>query len=146
MIIKVIPFMSEYFLSQGTEYHTISHNDVSSAIFSEKYSIFSVAYTRISDIFKINMTPRGSVMAAGRDPVRLLRNIRSGIYCVNWFATTMKMEELPEILEQYQVPVTADVEEEVLTMCNLGESVYEKGMKAGRLRAREIPLTGPADS
>nr|AMK53395.1 hypothetical protein AALO17_02610 [Faecalibaculum rodentium] len=58
----------------------------------------------------------------------------------------MKMEELPEILEQYQVPVTADVEEEVLTMCNLGESVYEKGMKAGRLRAREIPLTGPADS
>lgn len=85
-------------------------------------------------------------MAAGRDPVRLLRNIRSGIYCVNWFATTMKIEELPEILEQYQVPVTADVEEEVLTMCNLGESVYEKGMKAGRLRAREIPLTGPADS
>ncbi|WP_300971051.1 hypothetical protein [Faecalibaculum rodentium] len=58
----------------------------------------------------------------------------------------MKMEELLEILEQYQVPVTADVEEEVLTMCNLGEGVYEKGMKAGRLRAREIPLTGPADS
>ncbi len=85
-------------------------------------------------------------MAAGRDPVRLLMNIRSGIYCVNWFATTMKMEELLEILEQYQVPVTADVEEEVLTMCNLGEGVYEKAMKAGRLRAREIPLTGPADS
>ena len=108
MIIKVIPFMSEYFLSQGTEYHTISHNDVNSAIFSEKYSIFSVAYTRISNIFKINMTPRGSVMAAGRDPVRSQMNIRSGIYCVNRFATTMKMEELPEILEQYQVPVTAD--------------------------------------
>ncbi|WP_276887937.1 hypothetical protein [Faecalibaculum rodentium] len=52
----------------------------------------------------------------------------------------MKMEELPEILEQYQVPVTADAEEEVLTMYNLGEGVYEKGMKAGRLQGQRDSL------
>ena len=64
-----------------------------------------------------------SVPVADEHPVwNLLRSL---------FSTTMEVEERLEILEQYQIPVTADVEEEVLTMCNLGEGVYEKGRLQG---------------
>ena len=53
------------------------------------------------------------------------------------FSTTMEVEEKLKILEGYGVPVTADVEEEVDDMCNLGQGVFEDGLQRGRMQGRQ---------
>ena len=49
----------------------------------------------------------------------------------------MEVEEKLKILEGYGVPVTADVEEEVDDMCNLGQGVFEDGLQRGRMQGRQ---------
>jgi len=52
MIIKVIPFINKYFLSQRKGYHIISHNDVHLRLFSENIAISFIKMIVLSPVFE----------------------------------------------------------------------------------------------
>ena len=71
----------------------------------------------------------------GQGPVR---NRMLSMLQVIFQETTKSAEEKSEILKKkFDIEVTSEMEEELRTMCNLSEGIYERGMSQGMARGAE---------